>query len=108
MNSKPVKVITCPCSSVDRVPASGAGDESSTLSGVPTADYLLIPNNPLFRESTLNSYKGSAVTPSVDGKALGLTASASGRGPVAGRLVWDQEVGSSNLPAPTRYKLATT
>ncbi len=26
-----------------------------------------------------------------------------GRGPAAGRLVWDQEVGSSNLPAPTKY-----
>ena len=25
---------------------------------------------------------------------------------MAGRLVWDQEVGSSNLPAPTRYALA--
>ena len=25
--------VDCPCSSVDRVPASGAGDESSTLSG---------------------------------------------------------------------------
>ena len=29
-----------------------------------------------------------------------------GRGPAAGRLVWDQEVGSSNLPAPTKYKSA--
>ena len=29
-----------------------------------------------------------------------------GRGPAAGRLVWDQEVGSSNLPAPTKYNLA--
>ena len=29
-----------------------------------------------------------------------------GRSAVVARLVWDQEVGSSNLPAPTRYKLA--
>ena len=62
----------CPCSSVDRVPASGAGDESSTLSGG-TTDR--IPSSS-FRLRT-------------------------GRGPAAGRLVWDQEVGSSNLPAPT-------
>ncbi len=26
-----------------------------------------------------------------------------GRGPAVGRLVWDQEVGSSNLPAPTKF-----
>ena len=32
-------------------------------------------------------------------------AKSSGRGPAVGRLVWDQEVGSSILPAPTRYKI---
>ena len=29
----------------------------------------------------------------------------SGRSPAVGRLLWEQEVGSSILPAPTRYKL---
>ena len=29
--------VECPCSSADRVPASGAGDESSILSGGTTA-----------------------------------------------------------------------
>ena len=64
----------CPCSSADRVPASGAGDESSILSGGTTRSSLYL-----------------------------LLADAPGRGPAAGRLVWDQEVGSSNLPAPTIF-----
>ena len=34
--------------------------------------------------------------------------SESGRGPAVGRLVWDQEVASSILAAPTRYNLATS
>ena len=52
---------------MDRVLASGARDESSTLSGGTIVGVINI----------------------------------SGRGPAVGRLVWDQEVASSILAAPT-------
>ena len=71
---------------MDRVLASGARDESSTLSGgtiySPSTASNLFIHKADFQAAAATVYSGC--------------------GPAAGRLVWDQEVGSSNLPAPTK------
>ena len=98
---------------MDRVLASGARDESSTLSGgtiggggiPPTPLYERgekQPSNPLLvkRDEMGDSHW--------QGRAFGAAAETAGRGPAVGRLVWDQEVGSSILPAPTRYGLGVS
>ena len=68
----------CPRSSVDRVLASGARDRSSSLRGGTCFDWGV------GRE----------------------TAGESGCGLVARRLLWEQEIGSSNLPTPTKQGCA--